>query len=81
MSEAENTPLNWEKRGEIAVLTITRPQAMNSFDLEPFVLALTDPAEYAILYPDLDPIKRGDIDDDGDLDFFDVDPFLELLFP
>ena len=34
MSEENNEPLNWEKRGEIAVLTITRPKAMNSFDLE-----------------------------------------------
>jgi enoyl-CoA hydratase/carnithine racemase len=27
-------PLKWEKRGEIAILTLSRPQAMNSFDLE-----------------------------------------------
>jgi len=27
-------PLKWEKRGEVAILTLSRPQAMNSFDLE-----------------------------------------------
>jgi len=27
-------PLTWEKRNEVAVLTLSRPQAMNSFDLE-----------------------------------------------
>jgi len=33
-NQAEGQPLNWETRDEIAVLTLTRPQAMNSFDLE-----------------------------------------------
>ncbi|MDH3531830.1 MAG: enoyl-CoA hydratase/isomerase family protein [Gammaproteobacteria bacterium] len=27
-------PLTWEKRNEVAILTLSRPQAMNSFDLE-----------------------------------------------
>ncbi len=34
MSEKKSEPLVWEKRGEIAILTLTRPHAMNSFDLE-----------------------------------------------
>lgn len=34
MSEEKSEPLDWEKRGEIAILTLTRPHAMNSFDLE-----------------------------------------------
>jgi enoyl-CoA hydratase/carnithine racemase len=33
-NQAEGQPLNWETRDEVAVLTLTRPQAMNSFDLE-----------------------------------------------
>lgn len=31
---AEYEPLKWEKRGHIAILTLARPQALNSFDLE-----------------------------------------------
>jgi enoyl-CoA hydratase/carnithine racemase len=34
MSEENSEPLKWEKRDEVAILTLTRPQAMNSFDLE-----------------------------------------------
>lgn len=34
MSEEESEPLKWEKRGEVAILTLARPHAMNSFDLE-----------------------------------------------
>jgi enoyl-CoA hydratase/carnithine racemase len=34
MSEEKSEPLDWEKRGEVAILTLTRPHAMNSFDLE-----------------------------------------------
>jgi enoyl-CoA hydratase/carnithine racemase len=30
----ETKPLIWEKRGPIAILTLNRPQAMNSFDME-----------------------------------------------
>jgi enoyl-CoA hydratase/carnithine racemase len=34
MSEEESEALKWEKRGEVAILTLNRPHAMNSFDLE-----------------------------------------------
>jgi len=38
MSEEKNEPegeaLKWEKRNEVAILTLNRPHAMNSFDLE-----------------------------------------------
>lgn len=34
MSEETNESMKWETRGEIAILTLNRPQAMNSFDLE-----------------------------------------------
>jgi enoyl-CoA hydratase/carnithine racemase len=30
----EDAPLKWERRGHLAVLTLNRPKAMNSFDLE-----------------------------------------------
>ena len=51
---------------------------LNAFDIDPFVLALTDPAGYAAAYPDCD-IMRGDINRDGRVDSFDIDPFVELL--
>ena len=33
-NRSEGEPLKWERRKEIAILTLNRPQAMNSFDLE-----------------------------------------------
>lgn len=32
--QPEGEPLKWEKHDEVAILTLTRPHAMNSFDLE-----------------------------------------------
>ena len=51
---------------------------LNAFDIDPFVLALTDPAGYAAAFPDCD-IMLGDINEDGTIDAFDIDPFVELL--
>ena len=45
------------------------------------ILALTSPAEYAIQFPDLDPILLGDLNGDGALNAFDIDPFVNLLAP
>ncbi len=53
---------------------------INAFDIEPFLLALFDPDEYAIRFPDCD-INNGDINGDGSIDAFDIEPFLLLLFP
>ncbi len=47
-------------------------------DINPFVLALSDPAGYAAAYPNCD-ILNGDCDQDGDVDFDDIDPFVALL--
>ena len=52
--------------------------ALNAFDIDPFVLALTDPTGYAAAYPDCD-ITNGDINQDGLVNGFDIDPFVELL--
>jgi hypothetical protein len=52
--------------------------AVNGFDIDPFVLALTFPAYYATVYPDCN-INLGDIDGDGQLDAFDIDPFVECV--
>ena len=53
--------------------------AIDAFDIEPFLLALFDPDDYAIQYPDCD-INNADINADGSIDAFDIEPFLELLF-
>ena len=51
---------------------------VNSFDIDPFVLALTDPAGYAAAYPACD-LLNGDINEDGLVNSFDIDPFVDLL--
>ncbi len=47
-------------------------------DINPFVLALSDPASYGVAYPDCN-ILSGDCDSDGDVDFDDINPFVALL--
>ncbi len=51
---------------------------VNFFDIDAFVLAVTDPAAYAAQYPDCD-LSNADINQDGDVDFFDIDGFVELI--
>jgi hypothetical protein len=52
--------------------------ALNAFDIDPFVLALTDPAGYAAAYPRCHRLN-GDCNADGTVDAFDIDPFVALL--
>jgi len=52
--------------------------AVNNFDIDPFVLALSDPPGYAAAYPSCDRFGA-DIDGDGDVTNFDIDPFVALL--
>ncbi|MEW6199391.1 MAG: VCBS repeat-containing protein [Planctomycetota bacterium] len=47
-------------------------------DINPFVLALTNPAGYAAAFPNCD-IKTGDINGDGHVNFGDINPFVRLL--
>jgi hypothetical protein len=47
-------------------------------DINPFVLALTNPAGYAVQFPNCD-IRLGDINADGRVDFGDINPFVRLL--
>ncbi len=49
-------------------------------DIEPFLVALFDPANYPDLYPDCD-INLGDINGDGEINALDIEGFLGLLFP
>ncbi len=47
-------------------------------DINPFVLALTNPAGYATQFPNCD-IMNGDINGDGFVDFGDINPFVWVL--
>lgn len=52
--------------------------SIDGFDIDSFVLALTNPAQYELDYPDCD-IDNADVNDDGSINGFDVDPFVDLL--
>ncbi len=52
--------------------------SVDFFDIDAFVLAVTDPAAYEVTYPDCD-IMRADCNGDGAADFFDIEPFVGLL--
>ena len=50
----------------------------NAFDIDPFVMALGDPAAYEAAFPNCD-IMNADANDDGLINAFDIDPFVVLL--
>jgi hypothetical protein len=51
---------------------------LDNSDIDAFVLALCAPELYDALYPDAD-VMLADIDASGEVDNFDIDPFVELL--
>ncbi|MGE0480304.1 MAG: hypothetical protein AB7Q17_07515 [Phycisphaerae bacterium] len=51
---------------------------INNFDIDPFVLALTDPAAYAVQFPGCDA-NLADVNGDGMVNNFDIDPFVALI--
>ena len=51
---------------------------IDAFDIDPFVLALSDPVQYGLTYPDCS-IENADCNGDGQVNAFDIDPFVELL--
>ena len=51
---------------------------LNFDDINPFVLALSDPAGYAAAFPGC-PLANGDVNGDGSVNFDDIDPFVALL--
>jgi len=51
---------------------------IDGFDIQPFVLALTDPDAYALAYPDCN-LMNADCNGDGSVDGFDIQPFVALL--
>ncbi len=53
---------------------------INALDIEPFIVALFEPAGYPDRYPDCD-INLADVNGDDEINAFDIEPFLDLLFP
>lgn len=51
---------------------------VDNFDIDPFVLALTSPAEYESVFPYCN-LNNGDINGDGAFNNFDIDPFVQCL--
>ncbi len=52
---------------------------VDTLDIDPFVLLLTDPAGYAAAFPGVDSLAVGDINMDTVVDTLDIDPFVALL--
>jgi hypothetical protein len=51
---------------------------VNGYDIDPFVLALTAPDEYRVMYPACDP-ALADVNGDGATNGYDIDPFVLAL--
>jgi hypothetical protein len=51
---------------------------VNVFDIDPFVLALTDAAAYGAAYPGCS-ILNADCNGDGSINVFDIDSFVQCL--
>ncbi|MCB9837758.1 MAG: hypothetical protein H6813_00325 [Phycisphaeraceae bacterium] len=49
------------------------------FDVDPFVVAVQDPAQYEIFFPGIDPLCPCDTDMSGVLDNFDIGPFVSAV--
>ncbi|MGE0481670.1 MAG: PEP-CTERM sorting domain-containing protein [Phycisphaerae bacterium] len=68
----------------VAAVTVQQPGdlncdgVVNNFDIDPFVLALTDPAGYAAAFPGCD-IDNADTNGDGSVNNFDIDSFVACL--
>jgi hypothetical protein len=52
--------------------------ALNTLDIEPFILALTDPDGYVDAYPSCD-IQQADVNADGSVNALDIDAFVDVL--
>ena len=52
--------------------------SINGFDIDPFVLALSNPDAYADAYPRC-AAYFADLNADGSINGFDIDPFVALL--
>ena len=61
-----------------AVGDVNCDMAIDFGDINPFILALTNPSAYAIMYANCN-IMNADINGDGSVDFGDINPFIVLL--
>jgi hypothetical protein len=52
--------------------------AVDAFDIEPFIAALTDPNGYSARWPNCDR-NLADVNGDGAIDAFDIEAFINLL--
>lgn len=52
--------------------------AINGFDIDPFLLAMTDPGSFGTTYPGCD-ITNADFTGDGNVNGLDVEPFVNVL--
>ena len=75
------------EKGDLKYMTYRIPRGdlncdgqVNFGDINPFVLAIANPAAYQQAYPDCH-IRNADCDLDGMVSFGDIDPFIALLMP
>lgn len=74
-ANAASTPDNTPRPGDLNC-----DQRVNNFDIDPFVLAVTNPAAYQAANPDC-LLSNADCNGDGHVDNFDIDAFVRLLQP
>ncbi|QOJ15143.1 MAG: hypothetical protein HRU75_11030 [Planctomycetia bacterium] len=77
--ESEPVALAWHSEGVALRGDMNGDGRVTAFDLDPFTLALFDPAAYRANFPGINPLERGDTNYDGEFDLFDIDSFIELL--
>jgi len=85
-SFTQNGPITWTGGVAPRTIAVWKPFAgdMNCdgvvgfADINPFVLAMTNPDAYQQLYPNCD-IMHADINGDGEVGFGDINPFVALL--
>jgi len=67
-----------DEYGSFAYGDLNCDGTVDGFDIQPFVLALTNPAGYGKAYPQC-RAKLADVNFDGQVDGFDIQPFVRLL--
>ncbi len=68
----------WPGPGGVLVGDVNCDGHVDFGDINPFVLAMSNPAAYAAQYPNC-PFGNRDINNDGKFDFGDINPFVALL--